>query len=139
VTTLHSFPTRRSSDLDVHVYPISTLTTSGLRELLFAIANMLDTIPKIPSLFSDVEDKVIYKHEKVETPFHITRASDGAYILSGEKIETLFKMTDFTSNESAQRFARQLRSLGIDKALRERGAQDGDIVRLLDFEFEFIE
>src|SRR5699024_8474659 len=69
---------------DVHVYPISTLTTSGLRELLFAIANMLDTIPKIPSLFSDVEDKVIYKHEKVETPFHITRASDGAYILSGE-------------------------------------------------------
>lgn len=124
---------------DVHVYPISTLTTSGLRELLFAIANMLDTIPKIPSLFSDVEDKVIYKHEKVETPFHITRASDGAYILSGEKIETLFKMTDFTSNESAQRFARQLRSLGIDKALRERGAQDGDIVRLLDFEFEFIE
>ena len=124
---------------DVQVYPISTLTTSGLRELLFAIANRLDTIPKIPSLFSEVEDKVVYRHEKAETPFHITRASDGAYILSGEKIETLFKMTDFTSNESSQRFARQLRSLGIDKALRERGALDGDIVRLLDFEFEFVE
>ena len=48
-------------------------------------------------------------------------------------------MTDFTSNESAQRFARQLRALGVDEALRKRGALDGDTIRLLDFEFEFIE
>lgn len=124
---------------DVPIYPISSLTKLGLKDILFAIANTLDTIPKMPPVMEETEEKVTYRHVKKETPFKITRDPDGAYVLMGEKIETLFKMTDFTSNESAQRFARQLRSLGIDKALRDRGAVDGDIVRLLDFEFEFIE
>lgn len=136
-SNLSEFQVKISSDIPV--YPISSITKDGLQEMLYHIANQLDTIPKMPSLLEDEEDKVIYRHERKEPAFHITRASDGAYELTGEKIETLFKMTDFTSNESAQRFARQLRSLGIDKALRERGAMDGDIVRLLDFEFEFIE
>jgi len=48
-------------------------------------------------------------------------------------------MTDFSRDESVRRFARQLRGMGIDDALRERGAKDGDLVKLLEFEFEFIE
>ena len=48
-------------------------------------------------------------------------------------------MTDFSRDESVRRFARQFRGMGVDEALREKGAKDGDIVRLLEFEFEFIE
>jgi GTP-binding protein len=48
-------------------------------------------------------------------------------------------MTDFSRDESVRRFARQMRGLGIDEALRERGAKDGDIVKILDYEFEFID
>ena len=59
--------------------------------------------------------------------------------LKQNKIEKLFKMTDFQRDEATQRFARQLRGMGVDKALREKGAKDGDTIRLLDFEFEFIE
>ena len=63
----------------------------------------------------------------------------GNYILSGDTVEKLFKMTDFSRDESVRRFARQLRGMGVDDALREKGAKDGDIVKLLEFEFEFIE
>jgi len=69
----------------------------------------------------------------------ITRDPDGSFVLSGEKLERLFKMTDFSREESVRRFSRQLRGLGVDDALRQRGAKDGDIVKLLEFEFEFIE
>lgn len=48
-------------------------------------------------------------------------------------------MTDFSREDGVRRFARQLRGMGVDDALRERGAKDGDIVRLLEFEFEFVE
>lgn len=48
-------------------------------------------------------------------------------------------MTDFARDEAIQRFSRQLRTMGVDDALRKRGAKDGDTIRLLDFEFEFIE
>lgn len=126
---------------DVPIFPISAVTRQGVRELLFAIADLLETTPEFP-LYPQEEGaihRVVYKLEKEETPFHITRDDDGTFILSGEKIEKLFKMTDFSREESVRRFARQLRSLGVDDALRARGAKDGDIVKLLDYEFEFVD
>ncbi|PDM41477.1 GTPase ObgE [Parageobacillus yumthangensis] len=126
---------------DVPIFPISAVTKQGVRELLFAIADLLETTPEFP--LHEVEEpavqRVVYKYEKEEPPFTITRGSDGAFILSGEKVEKLFKMTDFSREESIRRFARQLRAMGVDDALRERGAKDGDIVRLLDYEFEFVD
>ena len=48
-------------------------------------------------------------------------------------------MTRFTSDEAANRFANKLRKMGIDDKLRELGAQEGDTIRILDFEFEYQE
>jgi len=127
---------------DIPIFPISAVTQSGIRELLFAIADTLENTPEFPLHHVEEDEtinRVVYKHEKPEQDFIITRDPDGVFVLSGEKIEKLFKMTDFTHDESVRRFSRQLRGMGVDDALRERGAKDGDIVRLLDFEFEFIE
>ncbi|MFC3883077.1 GTPase ObgE [Bacillus songklensis] len=126
---------------DAQIFPISALTRQGLRDLLFAIADLVETTPEFPL---EVEEdlsthRVLYKHQKEAPSFFITRESDGSFVLSGEKIEKLFKMTDFSRDESVRRFSRQLRGMGVDEALRERGAKDGDVVRLLDYEFEFIE
>lgn len=121
------------------IYPISAFTRDGLRELLFAVADTLAKIPKNTEPIEEISDHVIYKHQAEEAPFEITRDPDGAFVLYGEKIEKLFKMTNFDHDESIQRFSRQMRAMGIDQALRERGAKDGDTVRLLKYEFEFIE
>ncbi|MBR3118400.1 GTPase ObgE [Oceanobacillus profundus] len=121
------------------IYEISALTREGLRDILFAIADLLETIPKNKTEIEDIDETVVYRYQKEEEPFHITRDPDGAFVLYGNKIEKLFKMTDFQRDEATQRFARQLRGMGVDKALREKGAKDGDTIRLLDFEFEFIE
>ncbi|MFD1705565.1 GTPase ObgE [Siminovitchia sediminis] len=128
---------------DYPIYPISALTRQGLRELLFGIADKLEETPEFPLHEpvgeSEEVNRVVYKHEETEDPFTITRESDGSYVVSGAKVERLFKMTDFSREESIRRFARQLRSMGVDDALRQRGAKDGDTVRLLDYEFEFLD
>lgn len=124
---------------DKPVYEISALTKEGLKELLFAIAEKLQSIPKQTPILEETDEKVVYRYHEEKEPFEITRDPDGAYVLKGEKVEKLFKMTDFSRDEAVQRFARQLRGMGVDQALREKGAKDGDTVRLLDFEFEFIE
>ena len=126
---------------DIPIFPISSITKKGVRELLFAIADTLEKAPDF-SLHEEADqtvNRVVYKYEKPEQDFVITRDPDGAFVLSGEKIEKLFKLTDFSRDESVRRFARQMRGMGVDEALRERGAKDGDTVRLLDFEFEFID
>ena len=48
-------------------------------------------------------------------------------------------MTNFEHDESIMRFARQLRAMGVDEEMRARGAKDGDIVRIMKYEFEFVE
>ncbi|WP_462412365.1 GTPase ObgE [Neobacillus sp. Marseille-QA0830] len=128
---------------DYPIFPISALSRKGLRELLFSVADKLEETPEFPLQHEEEEEtginRVLYKHEAGPDSFKITRGPDGAFMLSGEKLERLFKMTDFSRDESVRRFARQLRGMGVDDALRERGAKDGDIVRLLEFEFEFVE
>ncbi|MEC2076770.1 GTPase ObgE [Metabacillus fastidiosus] len=127
---------------DLKIFPISALTREGLRELLFEIADQLENTPEFPLFDEEAvpeEHRVMYQFETEAPNFAISRDSDGSYVLSGEKIEKLFKMTDFSREESVRRFARQLRGMGVDEALRERGAKDGDIVKLLEYEFEFIE
>ncbi|MED1468393.1 GTPase ObgE [Bacillus salipaludis] len=127
---------------DYPIFPISALTRKGLRDLLFAIADKLEETPEFPLEHEEEQTgvhRVLYKHEKDPDHFKITREPDGSFVVSGEKVERLFKMTDFSREESVRRFSRQLRGLGVDDALRQRGAKDGDIVKLLEFEFEFIE
>lgn len=126
----------------VKIFPISAISRQGLKPLLFEIADLLEVTPEF-QLHEIVDEEsdatVLYKHESKKDNFDIERDDDGSWVLSGGSIERLFKMTDFSREDGIRRFARQLRALGVDDALRERGAVDGDIVRLLEFEFEFID
>ena len=127
---------------DVKVFAISAISRQGLKPLLFEIADLLEVTPEF--LLHEIEDEqsdatVLYKHTKQSDEFVITRDDDGAFVLSGNTIERLFKMTDFSREDGIRRFARQLRAMGVDEALRERGAENGDTVRLLEFEFDFVD
>ena len=75
--------------------------------------------------------------KKNEEPFTLELCEDGVYNVVGPMIEKLMQKTDFNNDPSIRRFAKQLRDLGVDEALREKGVKDGDSVRILDYEFEF--
>ena len=120
------------------VFPISAVTKKGLSRLLTEAANVLEQAPEFPLELKEGMEHTTYKFEE-DQPFSITRAADGAFVIRGEKVERLFKMTDFSRDESARRFARKLRRMGVEDELREMGAKDGDTVRLSSFEFEFID
>ncbi len=126
---------------DYPIFPISAVTRQGLRDLLFAIADLVEGTPEFP-LYDEEElevNRVLYKHTEQTDDFTITRDPDGSFVVSGYTLERLFKMTDFSREDSIRRFARQLRSMGVDDALRERGAKDGDTVKMFDYEFEFVD
>ncbi|PBB06786.1 GTPase ObgE [Salimicrobium humidisoli] len=124
---------------NLRIYPLSAITRSGLDEILYAVADELDRIPKEVKEEVTTENRVLYKYEKEAPAFHITRDDDGAYVLYGEKIESLFRRTNFDHDQAVNRFAQQMRSMGVDEALRKKGAEHGDTIRLLEFEFEFVD
>ena len=122
---------------DVPVIPVSTITRDNIDQLLYAIADKLEEYKDVDFTVEEEEsvgiNRVLYKHTPSQDKFTISR------VVSGNAIERMFKMTDFNSDPAVRRFARQMRSMGIDDALRERGCKNGDIVRILGGEFEFVE
>ncbi|MGO6366813.1 GTPase ObgE [Streptococcus pneumoniae] len=122
------------------IFPISGLTKQGLATLLDATAELLDKTPEF-LLYdeSDMEEEAYYGFDEEEKAFEISRDDDATWVLSGEKLMKLFNMTNFDRDESVMKFARQLRGMGVDEALRARGAKDGDLVRIGKFEFEFVD
>lgn len=121
---------------DIKVYPISALHNEGIDTLKYDIAKRLQTIPK----FEPKDTKVRYTLEaEDQVDFIITQADDGVFELSGDKLFVLFNRIDFNNDSAVKRFARQLRGLGIDEALKEKGVKHGDIVRIFDYEFEYFE
>ena len=125
--------------VDVPVVEISAYTKENVDELLYKIADTL-AVTKEFSLFEDEEEEEAeYGFAEEEVFFTIEKQSDGVYNVTGNKLQRLFEMTDFDSDYGRLRFARQLRTYGLDDALRKLGVQNGDTVRIFDFEFEFID
>ena len=119
------------------VYEISAINNKGLDDELIAIADEFDIIDEEPLFDEDkFESHVLYKFKK-EKPFTITKDND-IYVVRGDSVEKLFKMTKFTS-DGAIRFARKLRKMGIDEELLKMGAKYGDKVQIMDLIFEFKE
>lgn len=124
---------------DVLVVPISAYTKSNLDELLYKIADILETV-SLDEFIETISDEVVeYKYEKEEKPFEIILEDDGVYNVVGPMIKKFFDVTDFSRDENVKLFARRLRNLGVDNELRRLGVKHGDIVRVLDYEFEFFD
>lgn len=123
---------------NVEIFEVSAMNNQGMKEVLIKLSKMLDTIEKKPLYEEEkFESHILYKFKK-EQPFSITKDGN-VWVVSGKEVEKLLRMTRFTTDEAAKRFANKLRRMGIDDKLKEMGAVDGDYVRILDLEFEFSE
>lgn len=127
------------------VFPISAVTHQGVQQLMQLTADLLDQTPAFDSESHDEQLTPEYEAagkeftESKEPAFTIQQDEDGTWVLGGAKLLHLFDMTDLNHEQSQLRFARQMRQMGVDDALRERGVKDGDLVRIRKFVFEFIQ
>ena len=129
-------------DQTPRVFPISAVTHQGVQRLMQLTADLLDKTPAFDSESHDEKLVAEYKAaapEKETQDFTITKDEDGTWVLGGANLLRLFDMTDLTHEQSQLRFARQLRTRGVDDALRAKGIKDGDLVRIKKFVFEFVQ
>ena len=123
--------------VDLPIYEVSAVNGEGLDKVINVLADYLDKIKKEP--INEIKEKshVIYKYQE-EEPFKVIKEKDG-FRVKGAKIEKILKMTWFASDETYRRFSNQLKKMGIEDRLREMGAKNGDMIYILDYEFEYRE
>ncbi|HET9078953.1 MAG TPA: GTPase ObgE [Trebonia sp.] len=115
------------------VYEISAATHEGLRELGFAMAEI------VAAARADAPEpepvRVVIKPAPVkDAGFEIVRTDDGAYLIRGEKTSRWVSQTDFANDEAVGYLADRLARVGVEEALAKAGAVPGDTVLIGDFD-----
>lgn len=117
----------------VEVYPICAMTGEGMDKLLERVWTMLEEYVEEPD---ETTEGVVYKAQN-KPDFEVKRDDDGAFVITGARIENLVAMTNFDDDQSLRRFQRIWRYMELDKLLQEHGIQDGNTVRIYSMEFEY--
>jgi GTP-binding protein len=115
------------------VYEVSAATTEGLRELKFAMAELVSEA-RANAPAPEAVRVVIRPPAAKDTGFEIVRTDDGAYLIRGEKPWRWVNQTDFTNDEAIGYLADRLARLGVEQALAKAGAEAGDTVLIGDFD-----
>lgn len=118
---------------DYSLFKVSSIMQQGLNELKYTL---FEELVKAPDLISEAIHRT-YRLRETKEFFTINLSQDGVYEIEGEGLHKIFLRTDFNNEEAVKRFSRQLRSFGIDDALKEKGVKEGDEVRLFGYLFEF--
>lgn len=119
--------------LGYKVFPISAAQNKGFSPLLDEVIRLLDELPELESFEEEVD---IYSLTD-EEPFEISMEGE-EYVVSGPLVEKLMGKVNLDDYDSLQYFQRMLRTWGIIDALREKGIHDGDIVRMKELTFDFL-
>lgn len=121
--------------IGMKVIPITALINKGVKDLIDMVAEKLKELPKITKL--EYEEFSYEKPDK--NTFWVSMADDGAFIVEGGLIEELERNVVLSDIESFRFFQKALKDKGVISRLRKAGAKEGDIIRISDIEFEFIE
>jgi GTP-binding protein len=115
------------------VYEVSAATTEGLRELKFAMAQL---VAQARAAQPEPEPaRVVIRPAAVSEPgFEVVRTPDGAYLIRGEKPVRWVRQTDFGNDEAVGYLADRLARLGVEQALADAGAEPGDTVLIGDLD-----
>ena len=116
---------------ELGVMPVSAMTGDGIRAALHAIADLVEEAER-----EAIERRGFVLYRPLGPTFTITR-EQGAWRLEGKSVERAVAFADLTLPEAADLAARRLSNLGVDEALADAGAIEGDEVRIGDLAFEF--
>ena len=123
--------------VDKDIYEISALNNQNLDTLINALSELVKNTKEEALYEEEIQEKhVLYKF-KQEKPFTIIKENDHTFVIKGDKVEKIFKMINFNTEEAISRFAKKLRNMGVDEELEKIGVREGDIIKILDYEFEY--
>lgn len=122
----------------IRVFPISAVSGQGLKELMYHIKGILDTMDDKPVVFEQEffpEDMLIQEN----LPYTVEKSTEEAntYIVEGPRIEKMLGYTNLDSEKGFAFFQRFLKDTGILDELEKAGIQEGDTVRMYGLSFDY--
>jgi GTP-binding protein len=121
----------------VKVFPLSTLTGMGLKELLYYVSTNLEELGEKPVVYEQEYDPEV-ELKTVNEAFTVEYDSkEHEYVVEGPKIEKMLGYTNLDSEKGFAFFQNFLAENGILDRLEELNIQEGDTVRMYGLAFDY--
>lgn len=120
------------------VFKMSAATSQGIDEVMKAASRMLKEIPITDLAIEDDERFIPEERRFTYTINPIDEDGLKVYVVEGSFVDRLLLAVNVNDPDSLRYFHKVLRNKGILDELRAMGIEDGDMVRLNDFEFEYL-
>ena len=121
----------------IKVYPISAVTGQGVKELLYAVRELLDNFPDDVVIFEkefDIDELL----DNSDDNYNVYVDENGIFIVEGERIDKMLGYTNLESEKGFNFFQKFMKSSGAIDRLEELGIEEGDTVRVGDYlEFDY--
>ncbi len=117
------------------VHLISAGANIGLTDLMKDAAELLSKTPPVEDIYDDSQ---MYIPDEKRFTYEIEKDPEGVYVVTGSFVERLLDSTNIHNPDHLRYFHKVLKNKGVMDDLIEMGIQDGDTVRLRDFEFEYM-
>lgn len=121
----------------IKVYPISAVTGQGVKELLYAVRELLDNFPDDVVIFEkefDVDELL----DNSDDNYNVYIDENGVFIVEGERIDKMLGYTNLESEKGFNFFQKFMKSSGAIDRLEKLGIEEGDTVRVGDYlEFDY--
>lgn len=118
----------------LELFKISGVTGEGVEALIDHVTEVLKTLPKEDLI--EIEDKVVYELEDDKKQWTI-RKENGEFIVEGKAVQRLMGRINIEDNESMYYLQKCLKNMGIEDELIRMGVQEGDSVKLDEWELEW--
>lgn len=118
------------------VFSISAVSGKGLKELLYYIREVLDTLPEEPVTFEQEYDPSEFLLDE-KLPYTVEKEDDHTYVVEGPKIEKMLGYTNLDSEKGFLFFQKFLKDTGILEELEKVGIEEGDTVRMYGLQFDY--
>ena len=111
----------------LRVFPVSAASGAGLRELTFAMAEIVQAARADRPVVEAT--RIVLRPPSLDggRDFAVTESADG-WRVRGLKPERWVRQTDFSNDEAVGFLADRLNRLGVEQRLVELGAEEGDTV-----------
>lgn len=121
----------------IAVYPISAINGKGIRELLFHVRELLDTVDDKPVVFEQ-EFFPEYMISGSDEPYTVVYDEEAdEYVIEGPRIEKMLGYTNLDSEKGFTFFQNFLKQNGILDELEALGIKEGDTVRMYGLSFDY--
>ena len=122
----------------IKVFPISAVTGQGLKELMYHVKGLLDTMDHKPVVFEqEFFPEDMFVRENLPYTVEKSTEEENTYVVEGPRIEKMLGYTNLESEKGFAFFQRFLKDTGILEELEAAGIQEGDTVRMYGLSFTY--